>query len=138
MSKSLGIPEQLKSYLACPTYGCPKWVFIKSTKETRKEPHTLTSEEQNRQNIVMSNVMGLLKKLRRIFSKLNIPVHFQPNNTVITKTGSSQGKNGQVQAEQCVCNEECSDERQSNHTASIWHNIRVPTHQEKTQKYTLI
>lgn len=69
---------------ALKTCGYPNWAFIKSTKMNKKEGQTPTSEKQKakQNNIAM---FCLADKLRRIFLKHDIPVHFPPSDSLRQK-----------------------------------------------------
>lgn len=62
------------------TCGYPNCDFLKSTKGSKNREPTNTREDPDnkRENIVVRYVGGLSEKLRRIFFKHDIPVHFRP------------------------------------------------------------
>ena len=64
---------------ALKTCGYPNWAFIKNNKRNRSEKEENTIK---RKNIVIPYIAGVSEKLRRIFNKHHIPVHFKPSNTL--------------------------------------------------------
>uniref|UniRef100_A0A1A8DK57 GIY-YIG domain-containing protein n=1 Tax=Nothobranchius kadleci TaxID=1051664 RepID=A0A1A8DK57_NOTKA len=81
----------------------------------RKEDQTPAREDKKdrRNNLVIPYVAGVSEKLRRVFSKHNIPVYFRPSNTLRQKLVHPKDKtlkhklNNVVYAVQC--SEECPD-----------------------------
>ncbi|XP_060756573.1 uncharacterized protein LOC132867607, partial [Neoarius graeffei] len=74
--------EQNHIKKALQNCGYPNWAFLKSIKRN------ITDKDDNRnkrKNIVIPYISGLSEKLRRIFYKHNIPVHFRPDNTLKQK-----------------------------------------------------
>lgn len=67
---------------ALKTCRYPNWAFVKHTKRNTSRRDTL---ENTRSSIVIPYISGTSEKLKRIFSKHRIPVHFKPGNTLRQK-----------------------------------------------------
>ncbi|KAL3972435.1 transcription elongation factor S-II [Sarotherodon galilaeus] len=100
---------------ALKTCGYPNWAFIKSAKRHRKEDQTPAREDKKdrRNNIVIPYVAGVSEKLRRVFSKHDIPVYFRPSNTLRHKLVHPKDKTPKHRLNNVVyavqCSEECPD-----------------------------
>ncbi|KAL3978929.1 G2/M phase-specific E3 ubiquitin-protein ligase [Sarotherodon galilaeus] len=100
---------------ALKTCGYPNWAFIKSAKSHRKEDQTPAREDKKDRcnNIVIPYVAGVSEKLRRVFSKHDIPVYFRPSNTLRHKLVHPKDKTPKHRLNNVVyavqCSEECPD-----------------------------
>ncbi|XP_065326070.1 uncharacterized protein LOC135932513 [Pelmatolapia mariae] len=100
---------------ALKTCGYPNWAFIKSAEMHRKEDQTPAREDKKdrRNNIVIPYVAGVSEKLRRVFSKHDIPVYFRPSNTLRQKLVHPKDKTPKHKLNNVVyvvqCSEECPD-----------------------------
>ncbi|XP_060769143.1 mitochondrial outer membrane protein SLC25A46 isoform X1 [Neoarius graeffei] len=99
--------EQNHIKKALQNCGYPNWAFLKSRKRN------ITGKEDNRKkrkNIVIPYISGLSEKLRRIFYKHNIPVHFRPSNTLKQKLVHPKDRHKQDNVVYAIqCSEECTD-----------------------------
>ncbi|KAM4585669.1 uncharacterized protein V3H82_004644 [Fundulus diaphanus] len=98
---------------ALQTCGYPNWAFVKSARKSKRPAAEHNGEKNKRKNIVIPYVAGVSEKLKKIFSKHKIPVHFKPNRTLRQRLVHPKDKtpkpkmSGVVYAVQC--SEECSD-----------------------------
>ncbi|KAM4589401.1 uncharacterized protein V3H82_003528 isoform 2-T2 [Fundulus diaphanus] len=98
---------------ALQTCGYPNWAFVKSARKSKRPAAEHNGEKNKRKSIVIPYVAGVSEKLKRIFSKHKIPVHFKPNRTLRQRLVHPKDKtpkpkmSGVVYAVQC--SEECSD-----------------------------
>ncbi|XP_070401572.1 uncharacterized protein [Nothobranchius furzeri] len=99
------IKESLK------TCGYPNWAFIKSAKMHRKEDQTPAREDKKDRcnNLVIPYVAGVSEKLRRVFSKHNIPVYFRPSNTLRHKLVHPKDKTAKHKLDNVVSAVQCSE-----------------------------
>ncbi|XP_060756880.1 uncharacterized protein LOC132867932 [Neoarius graeffei] len=102
--------EQNHIKKALQNCGYPNWAFLKSIKRN------ITDKDDNRnkrKNIVIPYISGLSEKLRRIFYKHNIPVHFRPNNTLKQKLVHPKNRIPRHKQDNVVyaiqCSENCTD-----------------------------
>ncbi|XP_060756578.1 uncharacterized protein LOC132867614 [Neoarius graeffei] len=102
--------EQNHIKKALQNCGYPNWSFFKSRKRN------IMDKEDNRnkcKNIVIPYISGLSEKLRRIFYKHNIPVHFRPSNTLKQKLVHPKDRIARHKQDNVVyaiqCSEECTD-----------------------------
>ncbi|CAI5669152.1 unnamed protein product [Oreochromis niloticus] len=85
------------------------------TKRHRKEDQTPAREDKKdrRNNVVIPYVAGVSEKLRRVFSKHDIPVYFRPSNTLRQKLVHPKDKTPKHRLNNVVyavqCSEECPD-----------------------------
>lgn len=104
------VKEQKHTREALKTCGYPNWAFIKSLKRKRKSN---TENNKKRSNIVIPYVAGVSEKLKRIFNKHNIPVHFKPGNTLRQKLVHPKDKVPREKQSNVVyavqCSEDCPD-----------------------------
>ncbi|XP_076748497.1 uncharacterized protein LOC112431314 isoform X3 [Maylandia zebra] len=81
----------------------------------RKEHQTPAREDKKdrHNNIVIPYVAGVSEKLRRVFSKYDIPVYFRPSNTLRQKLVHPKDKTPKHKLNNVVyavqCSEECPD-----------------------------
>ncbi|XP_038148866.1 uncharacterized protein LOC119788543, partial [Cyprinodon tularosa] len=93
--------------------GYPNWAFIKSARKSKRHATEDSDGKIKRKNITIPYIAGVSEKLKRIFSKHKIPVHFKPNQTLKQRLVHPKDKtprpnmSGVVYAVQC--SEECSD-----------------------------
>ena len=103
--------EQKHIKNALKTCGYPKWAFLKN--RNKKRTDTEHEREERRKNIVIPYIAGVSEKLKRIFGKHHIPVHFKPENTLRQKLVHPKDKTPRHKQSNVVyavqCSEECSD-----------------------------
>ena len=105
--------EHQHSKKALQTCGYPNWAFVNSAKTNGPNYTVREAKKNSHKHTVIPYVAGVSEKLRSIFSKHDLPLHFKHRNTLRQtlvhpkdKT-PKQNLSGVVYAVQC--SEECAD-----------------------------
>ncbi len=98
------------AHFCLKTCGYPNWAFVKNTKRNTSKQDTV---EDKRSSIVIPYVAGTSEKLKRIFNKHHIPVHFKPENTLRQKLVHPKDRTPRHKQSNLVyaaqCSKECAD-----------------------------
>ena len=99
---------------ALKTCGYPSWSFVKSSGASRNKNRVAEEEKRDRRhNITIPYMSGVSEKLRRIFNKHSIPVHFKPTNTLKQRLVHPKDRTSHALKNNLVyevqCSEECTD-----------------------------